>query len=120
MKNKYIWLLAIAIVTEISGTVLLALSSGMSRLLPTVMALVAYTTSYYFLARSLKRIPIGIAYAIWSGIGIMATKFINYTLFDSPIYIASLTGMMMIILGVIIINLLSKSNMSADNNEGCE
>ncbi|WP_437888711.1 DMT family transporter [Phytobacter sp. V91] len=110
MKNdKYSWFLAFAIITEIAATTLLGLSSGMAKLLPTTGALAAYICSYYLLTLSLKKIPIGTAYALWAGIGIMASSLINRYLFDTALSTGCIAGMVLIIAGVLVINLMSKS-----------
>nr|WP_051516354.1 multidrug efflux SMR transporter [Pantoea sp. IMH] len=79
-NDKYTWFLIVAIMTEVTATILLGLSGGMSKLLPTIGSLSAYVCSYYFLTLSLKKIPIGLAYALWAGIGIMANTLITVLL----------------------------------------
>ncbi|WP_158781866.1 multidrug efflux SMR transporter [Pantoea sp. BAV 3049] len=108
-NDRYSWFLVFAVITEITGTTLLGLSSGMTNLLPAVGALTAYICSYYLLTRSLKKIPIGLAYALWSGAGIVATSLINRFLFGAALSLAGVCGMVLIISGVLVINLLAKS-----------
>lgn len=109
-NDRYTLSLFIAIGVEIVATTLLALSKGMTVLLPAIMALICYAISYYFLARSLKKIPLGLAYAIWAGVGIVATSIINQFLFDIRLSIGSVIGITMIVSGVLVIRLLSKES----------
>lgn len=106
-KDRYFLYLCIAISAEIVAATLLALSKGMSVLLPTGLALATYTFSYFFLTLSLKKIPIGIAYALWAGVGIVATSITNRMLFGKLISHGSIIGMVLILAGVLVINLLS-------------
>lgn len=108
-NDKYTWFLIVAIMTEVTATMLLGLSGGMSKLLPTIGSLSAYVCSYYFLTLSLKKIPIGLAYALWAGIGIMANTLITVLLSGILPPPGSITGMMLIIAGALIINLLAKN-----------
>jgi small multidrug resistance pump len=105
---KWIYL-SIAIVSEVIATSALKSSEGFTRLIPSVIVCVGYGFSFYFLSVTLKTIPIGIAYAIWSGAGITLISLIGYFLYKQQLDIPAFVGMSLIILGVVIINLFSKS-----------
>ena len=105
---RYI-LLSLAIVFETIATSFLKQSEQFSKLWPTVMMVVCYGASFYLLSIVLKTMPIGIAYAIWSGVGIVLIGFIGWLVFKQSLDFPAILGMGMIIVGVIIINLFSKS-----------
>lgn len=97
--------LTLAISFELIGTSLLKASAGFSRLLPTLGLLVSFTLSFFCLSLSLKTIPLNIAYAIWSGVGTVATVIISILIWKERVNVASLTGIALIIVGVIVLNL---------------
>lgn len=101
--------LAIAIVFEVIATALLFKTEQFTRLIPTILVAILYGTSFYFLSLSLKVIPVGIAYAIWSGIGIVCIALIGLVFFKQSLDLPAVFGMGLIIAGVLVINLLSKS-----------
>ena len=105
---RYI-LLLLAIVFETIATSFLKQSEQFSKLWPTVMMVVCYGASFYLLSIAFKTMPIGIAYAIWSGVGIVLIGFIGWLVFKQSLDFPAILGMGMIIAGVIIINLFSKS-----------
>jgi small multidrug resistance pump len=101
--------LAIAILTEVAGTTFLQLSEQLTRLVPTVVMGVCYLASLYFLSLALKTIPIGIAYAIWSGLGIVLISVIGYVKFRQALDMPAMIGVGLIIAGVVIANVFSTS-----------
>lgn len=101
--------LALAIVFEVLGTTFLVKSEQFTRLVPTVLMAVLYIGSFYFLSQTLKTIPLGIAYAIWGGVGIVLTVIIGVTLFKQSIDIPAMMGIGLIILGVVVINVFSNT-----------
>lgn len=104
------WLyLAVAIIVEVIASSALKTSIGFTKLVPSMIAIIGYIISLYFLSLALKYIPIGIAYAIWSGVGIVALACIGYFLYKQTLDIAAMIGLGFIILGVVIINVFSKS-----------
>ncbi len=111
----YLWLL-LAIATEIVATFMLVLSDGITRAIPAVFATLGYMASYYSLTRALHRIPMGIAYALWSGIGILATNIIGTFYFGEQLRTGGIIGMWLIIIGVLIINLLSSSETQVEKS----
>jgi small multidrug resistance pump len=101
--------LMLAIICEVLGTALLMKSEQFTRLLPTLMMAVLYIASFYFLSQTLKTLPLGIAYAIWGGVGIVLTAIIGITVFKQSIDLPALIGIALIISGVIVINVFSQT-----------
>jgi small multidrug resistance pump len=108
--NKPYLFLAVAIVAEVLATSSLKASSGFTRLLPSIATVVGYGVSFYFLSLTLATIPTGIAYAIWSGVGIVLISLIGWFLFGQKLDAPALAGMGLIIAGVLVINLFSRSS----------
>ena len=106
--NPYIYLAA-AIVLEVIATSLLKASDGMSRLWPTVGALVGYGLCFYLLSVTMKSVPTGIAYAIWSGLGIVLISLVGLVWFGQKLDMPAVIGLALIIAGVGTINLFSST-----------
>lgn len=104
--NAYLFLL-LAIVCEVIATSSLKLSNGFTNLIPSIITIAGYSASFYLLSITLKTLPVGIAYAIWSGIGIVLVSLIAWLLFKQTLDLAALIGMGLIMLGVVIINVFS-------------
>ena len=107
--HPYIYL-AIAIVSEVIATSALRAADGFTRLLPSVLVVVGYGLAFLFLSLTLKTIPVGIAYAIWAGIGIVLISVVACFLYGQALDAPALIGMALIIAGVVVINLFSKSS----------
>jgi small multidrug resistance pump len=107
--NAYVSL-AIAITAEIIATSALKASDGFTRLLPSAIVVIGYGAAFYFLSQTLGSIPIGLAYAIWSGVGIAAISLIGWLFFKQALDLPAIAGIVLIIAGVVIINLFSKSS----------
>jgi len=104
------WLyLAIAIVAEVIATSALKASDGFSRLAPSIVVVVGYGIAFTCLSLTLRTIPVGVAYAIWSGVGIVLIALVGYFAFNQVLDAAALIGMALILAGVLIINLFSRS-----------
>lgn len=104
------WLfLAAAIGAEVIATSALKSSEGFTRLAPSIVVVVGYSVAFYFLALTLKTLPVGIAYAIWSGVGVVLISLIGWLLFEQKLDPAALIGMALIITGVVIMNVFSSS-----------
>lgn len=104
------WLyLAIAITGEVIATSALKASDGFSRLLPSTITVIGYAVAFYFLALTLRTIPVGVAYAIWAGAGIVIISLIGLFLFGQKLDAAAIVGIGLIVAGVIVINTLSNS-----------
>lgn len=101
--------LTIAIVAEVIATSALKASEGFTNLIPSLIVAVGYGVAFYFLSLVLKTIPVGIAYAIWSGLGIVLISVIGLVLFQQKLDLAAIIGMGLIIAGVLVINLFSSS-----------
>lgn len=100
--------LLIAIVTEVIATSCLKASDGFTRPLPSVVTVLGYATSFYCLSLTLRTMPTGIVYAIWSGIGIVLISLVGWIVFKQALDAPALIGMALIAAGVVVINLFSK------------
>jgi len=94
---------------ETVGTSALKSSEQFTKLTPTLITLFAYIVAFYFLGLTLKTVPVGIAYAIWSGIGIVLISIIGFVVFKQNLDLPAILGLLLIIAGVIVINIFSKS-----------
>lgn len=101
--------LGLAILFELIGSSFIKLSDGYTKLLPTAAIVVAYVICFYFLSLALRIIPLGVAYALWSGIGIVCTTLISVLIFKQSINLPSIIGICLIIIGVVVMNLFSKT-----------
>jgi len=106
MKTALI--LFFAILSEVIATTALKLSDGFTKIVPGVIVVIGYGASFYLLSISLKVIPIGLAYAIWSGVGIVLTVIAGILIWRESLDWARVIGIIFIILGVLVINLFSK------------
>lgn len=105
-----IWIvLGIAILAEVIGTSALKLSDGFSRLWPSIVTVLGYGVAFYCLSITLKVIPMGVSYAIWSGVGIVLISLTGWLLMKQPLDLPAMIGMGLIIAGVMVINLFSNS-----------
>lgn len=109
MKN-YIFL-AFAILCETIGTSFLKASEQFSKPLPTIVFIIAMGLSFYLLTHALKGIPIGTAYAIWSAVGIVLISLVGYFVFKQSLDLPAIIGIGLIIAGVVVINVFSKSTV---------
>ncbi|MDU0370454.1 multidrug efflux SMR transporter [Hymenobacter endophyticus] len=108
MKNWLILLLAI--VAETVGTSALKASEGFTKLLPSAVVVVGYGLAFYCLSLTLKTIPIGIAYAVWSGIGIVLITLTGVVLYKQVPDAPAIFGLVLILAGVVVINVFSKTS----------
>jgi len=102
--------LGIAIVAEVLATSALKASDGFTKPGPGVLVVGGYAIAFYFLALTLKAIPVGIAYAVWAGLGILLVALIGWLAFGQRLDLPAVIGMTLIVAGVLIISLLSKSS----------
>ncbi len=102
-------LLAIAILAEVVGTSALKASEGFSRLWPSLVVVLGYAVAFYCLSLVLRSIPVGVAYAIWSGLGIVLITLVAWVVYGQTIDLPAMLGMGLIIAGVLVLNLFSKS-----------
>lgn len=105
------WLLALAIVAEVVGTSALKASEGFTRLWPSAIVVAGYGVAFYCLSLVLKSIPVGITYAVWSGLGIVLITLMAWWLYGQAIDTAGVIGMGLIVAGVVVLNVFSKTTL---------
>lgn len=105
---NYIFLAA-AIASEVIGTTFMKQSEGFTRLVPSLITAVAYAFAFFCLSQTLKTIPTGVAYAIWSGVGIVLIASVAAIFQGQRLDLAAIIGMGLIICGVVVINVFSKA-----------
>ena len=101
--------LAIAIVAEVVATSALKASAEFTKLLPTVIVVTGYGIAFYFMTLVLRSIPIGITYAVWSGVGIVLVAIVGAFLYKQIPDVPAIIGMGLIISGVVVIHVFSKT-----------
>ncbi|WP_281280385.1 DMT family transporter [Pelagibacterium montanilacus] len=104
----YVFLM-IAIVAEVIATSALKATEGFTRLWPTALVAIGYGTAFYFLSLTLRTMPVGVAYAIWSGLGIVLVSIVGYAVYRQALDAPALLGMGLIVSGVIVINVFSRT-----------
>ena len=108
--NSYL-ALGIAIVAEVIATTALKSSDSFTRLLPSIITVAGYGCALFFLTITMKAVPTGVAYAIWSGLCIVMISITSFIFHQQKIDLAGALGMALIIAGVVVLNLFSKSTM---------
>ncbi len=106
----YLYLM-IAIIAEVAGTLALKPAEGFTKLGPSILVVVGYAVSFYLLSVILKTLPIGITYAIWSGVGIVLTAILAAVIFKQTPDMPAIVGMTFIVVGVGIIQLFSQAHI---------
>ena len=106
---KYYLFLAAAILCETLGTSFLKKTEQFSKPIPSIIFVAAMVGSFYLLSHALKGIPIGISYAIWSAAGIVLISLVGYFVYNEKLDIPAIIGILLIVSGVLVINLFSKS-----------
>jgi small multidrug resistance pump len=101
--------LAVAIIAEVIATTALRAAQGFTVLVPSLVSIVGYAVAFYFLSLTLKTMPVGVAYALWSGVGIVIVSLASWLIYRQVLDTPALIGMGLIIAGVVVINLFSKS-----------
>ncbi|MDN5857884.1 MAG: multidrug efflux SMR transporter [Pseudonocardia sp.] len=102
--SGWLWLLG-AIASEVVATVNLKLSAGFTRLLPSVIVVVGYAASFVLLSQALKTLDLGIAYAVWAGLGTAAVMVVGIVLLGEPLTALKVAGAALVIAGVVLLNL---------------
>ncbi|MCC1491830.1 SMR family transporter [Cognatishimia sp. F0-27] len=102
-------ILACAVLAETIGTSALQASQQFTRLVPSVIVIVAYGAAFYLLALALRHFPVGIAYAMWSGLGVVFISIIGLVVFGQKLDLPALLGLGLIIAGIIVINVFSNT-----------
>ncbi|WP_461535263.1 DMT family transporter [Spongorhabdus nitratireducens] len=106
------WLfLFIAIAGEVVATSSLKAAEGFTKLTPSIIVLAGYSVAFYFLSLALKTIPVGVAYAIWAGLGVVLVALVAWLVLGQKLDLPSMVGMGFIVTGVIILNVFSKTNV---------
>ncbi|MGR6980041.1 DMT family transporter [Testudinibacter sp. P27/CKL/0425] len=100
--------LMIAIIAEVIATSMLKLSNEFSKPLPSLIVVIGYAVAFYFLALTLRTMPVGVAYAVWSGVGIFLVTVIAWIFYQQKLDWAALIGIGLIVSGVLVMNLFSK------------
>jgi small multidrug resistance pump len=101
--------LLIAIVSEVIATSSLKASEGLTKLWPSVLVIAGYGSALYFLSITVKVMPVGISYALWSGIGIVLVTIAGIFLYKQVPDTPAIIGMLLILIGVLVINIFSKT-----------
>lgn len=99
--------LLIAILAEVAATSALKASEGFSNLIPSIVVVAGYGAAFYFLSLALKTIPMGVAYAIWSAVGIVLISLVGWLVYAQKLDFAAMAGMGLIIAGVLVLNVFS-------------
>ena len=105
---RYLFL-TLAIAFEVVGSSFMKASEGFSKWVASSIVIIAYLTCFYFLSLALKTIPLGIAYAIWGGLGIVLTAIISVVIFKQKLDIPAIVGIVLIVSGVVVMNFFSKT-----------
>ena len=108
MNLGYLYL-SVAIAAEVIATSALKASDGFTKPLPTTVVLVGYGVAFYFLSLVLKTVPVGVAYAIWSGAGIVLIALVGWLVLKQSLDAPAIAGMALIVAGVAVIQLFSRS-----------
>ena len=108
MKLHHLFLI-VAVILETAGTTALQASQQFSRLWPSLGAIVAYAGAFYFLGMTLKFMPVGIVYALWSGLGITFIAIIGFFFFGQRLDLPAILGLSLIIIGIVVIQVFSKT-----------
>ena len=101
--------LGVAIVAEVIATSALKASNGFSQLMPSIVVIAGYGTAFYCLSLALRSVPLGVAYAIWSGAGTALIALIGVVLYKQKLDLAGIAGIRLIVAGVLVLNLFSRS-----------
>lgn len=104
------WYLALAIAAEVVATSALKAAAGFTRPLPSLLVVLGYGFAFYCLSLSLKVVPVGVAYAIWSGVGTALIVVIGWLWFGQKLDLAALIGLALIVAGVAVLQVFSRSS----------
>lgn len=105
---KYL-LLGLAIVFEVIGTGFMQKSEGFTKLIPSLATCASYIVCFFLFSQSLKFFPLGLAYAIWAGLGIVLTALVSFAIFKQRLDLPAVVGIVFIVIGVFIMNFFSKT-----------
>ncbi len=108
MHMTYFYL-SMAILSEVIATSSIKLTEGFTKIIPSIVVIFGYLVSFYFFALAIRALPLGIAYAIWSGLGIFLVTIVGVLFYNEYLDFPAIAGTILIIAGVVIINLFSES-----------
>jgi small multidrug resistance pump len=109
MAMKQWMFLFIAIVSEVIATSALKATEDFTRLWPSIIVVIGYVSAFYFLSLTLRTIPVGIAYAIWSGVGVALIALVAWVLYGQTLDMPAFIGIALIVAGVVVLNVYSKT-----------
>ena len=101
--------LTIAILSEVIATSSLKAADGFTRWAPSLIVVIGYSASFYFLSLTLRTVPVGVAYAIWSGVGVALVSLIGWAIYNQSLNLTAFIGITFICAGVVVLTLFSKS-----------
>lgn len=107
---KYFYL-SLAILFEVVGSGFLKASDGFSKIIPTIVTLAAYLICFFFFSLALRELPLGFAYAVWGGLGIVLTAVISAVVFKQQLDLPAILGITLIVAGVVVLNFFSKTTV---------
>ena len=110
IMNNWVYL-GLAIFSEVVATASLKSTEGFTRFVPSIVVIIGYCSAFYFLSLTLDTIPIGVAYAVWSGVGVATITVVSYVLYGQKIDTTGIIGIGLIIAGVVLLRLFSESNV---------
>lgn len=117
MKQYYLLLFA-AIACEVFGTTMMKASDGFSNVMETALFIIGFVACFAFLTLALKKLPLGVAYGIWSGVGVAATAIIGVLLFGDPMNATIVAGVALIIVGVVFLETSQSKGAADTQNDG--
>lgn len=109
--------LAVSIIGELIGTSMLKASEGFTKLYPSLFTVVAFIISFFFISVALKTLPLNMTYAIWSGVGTVATALISVLIWKEKINTGSIIGITLIVIGVVVLNLFGAGHGEAKDTK---
>ncbi len=101
--------LVIAIISEVAATSALKAAEGFTRWQPSLVVVIGYASAFYFLSLTLDAIPLGVAYALWSGVGVALISLVAWVLYHQSLDLGGIAGISLIVAGVVVLNIFSKS-----------
>ncbi|MDG2394888.1 multidrug efflux SMR transporter [Candidatus Thioglobus sp.] len=101
--NAYL-ILVLAITFEVIGTMMLPLSQNFTKAVPTIILMLSYIVSFYFLAIVSQKLPLPIVYSSWAGLGVFSIAVLSYIYYKQPLNWQTITGLFLIVIGVVLVN----------------
>ncbi|RZO26585.1 MAG: multidrug efflux SMR transporter [SAR86 cluster bacterium] len=101
---SYIYLFG-AIALEVLGTMLLPLSNNFTKVLPTLILILSYLTSFYLLSITVQKLPLSVVYASWAGLGVFSVSILSYVIYKQTLTLPVIIGLFLIVIGVTLVNI---------------